>query len=86
MPFIKDMKADTAAKHARRAAEEGRTVLVFLVDVPRAAGEGKPVSGVAEQIEAVEAQGWQLQSLGARDAGSMIALFRRAQARRPSLT
>jgi hypothetical protein len=35
------------------------------------------VSGVAEQIEAIEAEGWHLTSLGAKDAGSMIALFRR---------
>jgi len=79
MAFLKNMKADIAAKHAARAAGEGRTVLVFLVDVPKAAGEGQPVSGVAEQIEAIEAAGWRLDSLGARDAGSMIALFRRSR-------
>jgi hypothetical protein len=76
--FLTDAKAQQAAKHATRAATEGRTVFVLLVNVPKLAAEGQPVSGVAEQVEAVEAAGWRLHSLSARDAGSMVALFRRS--------
>jgi hypothetical protein len=76
--LLKDSRAKTAAHHANRAAAEGHTVLVFLINVPRNAIEGQPISGVAEQIEAVEAEGWRLASLNAKDAGSMVALFRRS--------
>jgi hypothetical protein len=86
MPWLKEARAEVAAKHAKRAAEEGRRVLVFLINVPTGSAEGTPVSGVAEQIEAVEDQGWQLASLGAFSAKSMIALFRRPPTTRPSPT
>jgi hypothetical protein len=77
MAFLKEARAKVAAQHAARAREEGRTVLVFLVNVPLGTAEGTPVSGVAEQIEAVEAQGWYLASLNGFNAKSMVALFRR---------
>ena len=79
MGWMKDAKAELAAKHAKRAAEEGHKVLVFLINVPSSAVQGTPVSGVAEQIEAVEDQGWALASLSAKDAKSMLALFRRGE-------
>lgn len=76
MAVFKQAKAELAGQHAARAAAEGRTVLVFKIDLPRTAVEGTPISGVAEQIEAVEAQGWRLERLGSLgDHG--IALFRR---------
>lgn len=78
MGWIKEAKANVAGNHAARARDEGRQVLVFLVDVPRSASQGSPISGVAEQIEAVEAEGWRLDHLAAKDAGSMVALFRRS--------
>jgi hypothetical protein len=84
MGIFKDAKAKVAGDHARRSAEEGHAVLVFLINVPRTTPEGTPVSGVAEQIESVEAEGWRLQSLSAKDAGSMIALFRRAAEQEPA--
>jgi hypothetical protein len=73
---FKQGKANVAGQHARRAASEGHTVLVFRVDMPRNSIEGHPISGIAEQIEAVEAEGWRLDRLGSLgDHG--IALFRR---------
>ena len=73
MGFLKD----DPAGHARTAAEQGRTVLVILLELPTRATVGQ-LSGVAEQLEQVEAAGWRLHSLAARDAGSMVALFRRS--------
>ncbi len=78
MGTFRDTKAELSAKHARQAAEEGRTVMVLRLDVPRTTVEGAPISGMAEQIEAVEREGWRLHSLAATDAGSMAAVFRRS--------
>jgi hypothetical protein len=77
MGIFTDVKATTAGKHAVRARDEGRTVLVFRVNMPRNTTEGTPISGIAEQIEAVEAEGWRLDRLGDLD-GKGVALFRRA--------
>ena len=77
MAFLKEGRAKVAAQHAERAREEGRSVLVFLLNVPMGTAEGTPISGVAEQIEAIEAQGWFLASLDGFNAKSMVALFRR---------
>lgn len=60
MGFFKDIKAETAAKHAARALEEGRNTLLYQMNLPSAKVEGAPVSGAAEQIEAIEATGWAL--------------------------
>ena len=76
MAFMKQAKATMAGQHAARARDEGHIVLMFRVDMPRNSIEGTPVSGIAEQIEAVEAQGWRLDRLGSLgDHG--VALFRR---------
>lgn len=75
MGFLKEAKATIAAKHATRALEEGRSVLLFNMDVPRNKVEGTPVSGVAEQIEAIEAVGWYLDRMSFSDGGYF--LFRR---------
>lgn len=80
MGFMKDVKADLARKHAHRAAEEGHAVLTFRLDVPIASVEGAPISGLAEQIEAIEAEGWHLDHMSflpGRKAYEGIALFRR---------
>lgn len=78
MGWLKEGRAKVAAQHAARSRDEGHKALVFLVNVPAGTAEGTPVSGVAEQIEAVEAEGWYLASLNGFNAKSMIALFRRA--------
>ena len=82
MGFIKDAKADSIASHAQRAIEEGRTIFAPRLNSPRtAAGFSGPVSGWAEQIEAIEAAGWQLVNWTATDdaKGSPVGypLFRR---------
>jgi hypothetical protein len=63
MVFMKDVRSETLAKHARRAAEEGRTVFApRLGDTSGvAANTTMPVSGWAELIEAVETEGWLIQ-------------------------
>jgi hypothetical protein len=75
---LRDTKAELPARHARRSAEEGHTVLVLRLDVPRTTAEGTPIGGMAEHIEAVEREGWRLHSLVASDVGSMAAVFRRS--------
>lgn len=78
MGIIKQAKANIAGQHAARARDEGRTVLVFRVDMPRNSIEGTPISGIAEQIEAVEREGWQLDRLGSLgDHGVALFRFRR---------
>lgn len=79
MGRIKEAKADVLASHAARAIDEGRNVFVanlnmgmFQVDV------NGPIAGWAEMIEAVERQGWFLQSLSMIDSKSGVALFRKA--------
>lgn len=79
MGKVKEAKADVLGQHAARAITEGRTVFVanlnmgmFQVDV------NGPIGGWAEMIEAVERQGWFLQSLSMIDSKSGVALFRKA--------
>ena len=74
---VKEAKADVLGRHAARAVTEGRSVFVanlnmsmFQVDV------NGPIGGWAEMIEAVEREGWTLQSLSMIDSKSGVALFR----------
>lgn len=78
MPFIKQAKANVATQHAQRAREEGHSTLVIRMDVPRNTIEGHPISGLAEQIEAVEACGWELKWLSFLSDGKGIATYRLA--------
>lgn len=73
---FKDAKAQQTAKHATRALEEGRNILVFSINLPSVMPEGAPISGVAEQIEAIEATGWRLVDMFAGDKRAMVAIFR----------
>lgn len=75
MGLLKNAIAHVAAKHAARALEEGRSVLLYQMNMPRVSGEGTPVSGCAEQIEAIEGVGWRLESMAFGGAGYF--LFRR---------
>lgn len=61
MGFIKDVKAQTMSTHAQRALQEGRRVFVCRINHGMSAvGTSGPLSGVAEQIEAIEALGWRM--------------------------
>jgi len=61
MSLIKDAKAATLAREAQRAIEEGRWVFICRINNPALSHQmSGSVSGVAEQIEAVERCGWWL--------------------------
>lgn len=85
MGFINQAKADTAATVARKAYEDGRHVLTFKIieanTTHRATGL---MTGIGDQIEAIEAQGWTLANMCAAegkaltgDRSALICLFRR---------
>jgi hypothetical protein len=59
--WIKDVKVNAITEHAQRAISEGRSVFVCRVNQGALQSNWSgPLSGVAEQIEAVESLGWQL--------------------------
>ncbi len=64
MGFFKNVKSSVVGAEARRAREEGRTVYVAMLNVPltqsSSAMPSGSVSGWAEMIETVEAEGWRL--------------------------
>ncbi|MEU3369826.1 hypothetical protein ACFYM2_26940 [Streptomyces sp. NPDC006711] len=85
MGWIKDAKAEAISKEAQRALDEGRTVFVCRVNQGSLQSNySGSLSGVAEQIEAVEALGWQLDqasfSHDHRDHASAFLIFRRPKA------
>jgi hypothetical protein len=87
MGFVKEAKASTAASHAQRAAQEGRTVLAYRYDVPATSGGfSGPIGGAAEVIESIERQGWDLRDMAydrtQSKNGAVLLLFRRPQAQR----
>lgn len=73
---------DGMAKQAARAAAEGRSVFIvqFRGQVGHTAELSRPIGGVAEMIEAVEAQGWRVDhftSVPYKDNMTVVCLFRR---------
>ncbi|MGW7424415.1 hypothetical protein ACWGJB_31040 [Streptomyces sp. NPDC054813] len=89
MGFIKDAKAKSIAEQAARAIAEGR--LVFACRVNEGGWNdnwGGSLSGVAEQIEAVESTGWLLDQStflpGKGQNVSAFLIFRRTAAPQPS--
>ncbi|MGW7001589.1 hypothetical protein ACWGCW_01840 [Streptomyces sp. NPDC054933] len=88
MGWIKDAKAEAISKDAKRAIDEGRTVFVCRVNqgVLQSNWSG-PLSGVAEQIEAIEAHGWQLDqasfSHDHKNHASAFLIFRRPRTQPP---
>jgi hypothetical protein len=85
MGLVRDTKASAAAQHAARAAHEGRTVLLYRQNVgATSSGFSGPVGDVAEVIEAIESQGWELAQLAYDErrsrSGGVLLLFRAAPA------
>jgi hypothetical protein len=61
MGLFKDVKTGTLATEAKRAVEEGRTVFAPRLNSPMtSSGFSGSISGWAEMIEAIEAEGWVL--------------------------
>lgn len=62
MGWIKDAKANMLSTEAARAREEGRAVFAPMLNTPITQSSSMQtsgaVSGWAEMIEAVEAEGW----------------------------
>ncbi|MBL1100132.1 hypothetical protein [Streptomyces coffeae] len=85
MGWINNAKADLATKAATDAYAEGRHTLVFKIIEANAGSRSTGLmSGVGEQIEAIEAQGWTLANMCAAegkaltsDRSALICLFRR---------
>ncbi|GAA4684607.1 hypothetical protein [Streptomyces youssoufiensis] len=85
MGWINDAKADTATKAAAEAYAQGRYTLVFkIIEANSTHRMTGVMTGVGEQIEAIEAQGWALANMCAAegkalsgDRSALICLFRR---------
>lgn len=87
MGFINNAKAETATRAAAEAYAAGRHVLTFKIIEANVSHRATGLmSGVGEQIEAIEAQGWHLTTMAAAegkalsgDRTALICLFRRRQ-------
>lgn len=84
MGFINDAKAQMAGSEARKARERGQAVLVYkFIEANMNSKSTAPMTGVADQIEAVEQQGWRLDHMAAAEGKAMsgervsvVCLFR----------
>ncbi|MEU0822491.1 hypothetical protein [Streptomyces mirabilis] len=85
--FIKNVKVQGATDEARKAHAEGRAVLVYKI-IEASGGSldfTGPMTGVGEQIEAIEAEGWALanmatansKTLSGDERAGLICVFRR---------
>jgi hypothetical protein len=85
MGFLNDAKAATAEQAAKKAHEDGRMVLTFKIIEANASHRATGLmTGVGEQIEAIERQGWTLTNMAAAegkaltgDRTALVCLFRR---------
>ncbi|MFI6105829.1 hypothetical protein [Streptomyces sp. NPDC051310] len=85
MGFINNAKAEVATKTAAEAYAAGRQVLTFKIIEANVSHRSTGVmSGVGEQIEAIEAQGWMLSNMAAAEGKALggertalVCLFRR---------
>ncbi|MCH5677843.1 hypothetical protein [Streptomyces gilvus] len=85
MGFANRAKADKATDEAQKALSDGRSVLVYkIIEANKTSMTTAPMTGVGEQIEAIEAQGWQLYNMAAAESKTLggerigvICLFRR---------
>lgn len=85
MGFMNDAKAAEAGKRAREARESGDYVLVYkFIEANTNSKATAPMTGMANQIQAVEGQGWQLTNMAASEGKALtgervalICMFRR---------
>lgn len=85
MGFINNAKADKATDEARKAYTAGQQVLVYkFIEANKTSAATAPMTGVGEQIEAVEREGWQLYNMAAAESKTLggeriglVCLFRR---------
>ncbi|WP_282795170.1 hypothetical protein [Streptomyces sp. CC224B] len=78
-------KAEVATREAQKAYQQGRQVLTFKIIEANVSHRTTGVmTGVGEQIEAIEAEGWALYNMCAAegkalsgDRSALICLFRR---------
>lgn len=85
MGFINNAKADIATKAAAEAYQAGRHVLTFkIIEANSTSRTTGLMTGVGDQIEAIEAQGWHLTNMAASEGKALsgertalICLFRR---------
>lgn len=86
MGFINDAKAQSAGHEARKARERGQHVLVYkFIEANTNSKATAPMSGMADQIQAVEQQGWRLDQMAAAEGKALtgervalVCLFRAA--------
>jgi hypothetical protein len=85
MGFMNQAKGSEAGKRAREAREAGNTVLIYkFIEAITNSKATAPMTGMAEQIQAVEAEGWRLDQMAAAEGKaltgervSLVCLFRR---------
>lgn len=85
MGFINNTKAEMAGKEAREAYARGDYVLVYkFIEANATSKTTAPMTGISEQITAVESAGWMLQNMAAAEGKALtgervalVCLFRR---------
>ncbi|OQR64766.1 hypothetical protein B6E66_07350 [Streptomyces maremycinicus] len=86
MGFINNAKASIATDAAKKARAAGQGILVYkFIEANQASKSTAPMQGIAEQIQAVEAEGWRLDHMAAAEGKAMtgervalVCLFRAA--------
>ena len=86
MGFLNDNKAAEAGKRAREARDNGDAVLVYkFIEAITNSKVTAPMTGMSNQIQAVEAEGWALVNMASAEGKAvtgervaLICLFRRA--------
>ncbi|MER5892383.1 hypothetical protein [Streptomyces sp. NPDC001876] len=82
---MNDAKAQQAGKQAHEAYARGDYVLVYkFIEANTNSRATAPMTGIADQIQAVESQGWMLQNMAAAEGKALtgertalVCLFRR---------
>lgn len=85
MGWVNDAKANVAAGEARKAIENGQTVLVYkFIEANTNSRSTAPMTGIADQIQAVESQGWVMYNMAVGEGKALsservavVCLFRR---------
>ncbi|WP_327180417.1 hypothetical protein OG599_35235 (plasmid) [Streptomyces sp. NBC_01335] len=85
MGFINDAKAQVAGDHARKAYANGDYILVYkFIEANTNSKATAPMTGMADQIQAVEQAGWVLQHMAAAEGKALtgervalVCMFRR---------